>query len=389
MKNRKGFTLVELLAVIAILAILMVIAIPGIITLFNNAKTNAFITEAKAVYKAASQKYNADVFATGQTTQDYTTGDLDLNGSDIQYLVNFKNNKMVYFYVQNGENILTLNNSDIKISDITENKKSIDTEGTKLALDNSKTVIDNTKDGTLKNYRIYGNAEGIKNINIVSYGKNLFDNNFDNYIEMTSSSTYSLSNNVYTFTNSTDASSQRAQFFIPSRYFESGKWYTISCQINYSINSSRKITMGYGTSVLFKELFEIKNQALPTGESIQMFTKSFTPDFSAYPVETYKNLNIYFYLGTNETITVSNIQIEEGTSATTYDEKGPKTIVIKLTNPLFENDYIDYAKQQIVRENGSIETLNLSGKGIATYDANTNLIITTDNGSPNEVYITK
>ena len=385
MKNRKGFTLVELLAVIAILAILMVIAIPGIITLFNNAKTNAFITEAKAVYKAASQKYNADVFATGQTTQDYTTGDLDLNGSDIQYLVNFKNNKMVYFYVQNGENILTLNNSDIKISDITENKKSIDTEGTKLELVNSKTVIDATKDGTLKNYRIYGNEQGIKNINIVSYGKNLFDN----YIEMTSSSTYSLSNNVYTFTNSTDASSQRAQFFIPSRYFESGKEYTISCQINYSINSSRKITMGYGTSELFRELFEIKSQALPTGESIQTFTKSFTPNFSTYPVETYKNLNIYFYLGANETITVSNIQIEEGTSATTYDEKGPKTIVIELTNPLKENDYIDYVKQQIVRENGSIETVNLSGKGIATYDNKTTLIITTDNGSPKEVYITK
>ena len=42
MKNKKGFTLVELLAVIAILAILVILAIPNVIKLYNNAKKTDF-----------------------------------------------------------------------------------------------------------------------------------------------------------------------------------------------------------------------------------------------------------------------------------------------------------------------------------------------------------
>ena len=38
MKNKKGFTLVELLAVIAILAILVIIALPNVMGMFNEAK---------------------------------------------------------------------------------------------------------------------------------------------------------------------------------------------------------------------------------------------------------------------------------------------------------------------------------------------------------------
>ena len=35
MKNNKGFTLVELLAVIAIMAILLIIALPNVLKMFN------------------------------------------------------------------------------------------------------------------------------------------------------------------------------------------------------------------------------------------------------------------------------------------------------------------------------------------------------------------
>ena len=44
MKNKNGFTLVELLAVIAILAILVIIALPNVIKMFNNAKKSSFLT---------------------------------------------------------------------------------------------------------------------------------------------------------------------------------------------------------------------------------------------------------------------------------------------------------------------------------------------------------
>ena len=49
MENKRGFTLVELLAVIAILAILVIIALPNVINMYTKARKNAFLTEAQNV----------------------------------------------------------------------------------------------------------------------------------------------------------------------------------------------------------------------------------------------------------------------------------------------------------------------------------------------------
>ena len=55
--NKKGFTLVELLAVIAILAILMLLIMPNILSMFNEGRQNAFITQSQRVWRAAEQDY--------------------------------------------------------------------------------------------------------------------------------------------------------------------------------------------------------------------------------------------------------------------------------------------------------------------------------------------
>jgi type IV pilus assembly protein PilA len=47
LKNKKGFTLVELLAVIVILAIILAIAVPGISGIINSAKKGSFESDAK------------------------------------------------------------------------------------------------------------------------------------------------------------------------------------------------------------------------------------------------------------------------------------------------------------------------------------------------------
>lgn len=47
MKNNKGFTLVELLAVIVILAIILAIAVPGISKILEGSKKSAFEADAK------------------------------------------------------------------------------------------------------------------------------------------------------------------------------------------------------------------------------------------------------------------------------------------------------------------------------------------------------
>lgn len=49
--NKKGFTLVELLAVIVVLALLMVVSTSAIGTALTNAKKNTLVSEAKKVLK--------------------------------------------------------------------------------------------------------------------------------------------------------------------------------------------------------------------------------------------------------------------------------------------------------------------------------------------------
>ena len=58
--EKKGFTLVELLAVIAILAILVIIALPNVLQMFNNAKKSTFKTEVLTVYKQAGTDFIND-----------------------------------------------------------------------------------------------------------------------------------------------------------------------------------------------------------------------------------------------------------------------------------------------------------------------------------------
>jgi type IV pilus assembly protein PilA len=55
-KSKKGFTLVELLAVIVILAIILAIAIPGIAGIINSAKKGAFESDAKMLVTGIEYK---------------------------------------------------------------------------------------------------------------------------------------------------------------------------------------------------------------------------------------------------------------------------------------------------------------------------------------------
>ena len=59
-KNNKGFTLVELLAVIVILAVIILIAVNAIIPQMNKARKNSFIDEVAVYVQAAEKAYVAN-----------------------------------------------------------------------------------------------------------------------------------------------------------------------------------------------------------------------------------------------------------------------------------------------------------------------------------------
>ena len=57
MKKKRGFTLVELLAVIVILAVILIIAMPKISDVIKNSKESSLVTTAKLIASQAEKKY--------------------------------------------------------------------------------------------------------------------------------------------------------------------------------------------------------------------------------------------------------------------------------------------------------------------------------------------
>ena len=61
LKNKKGFTLVELLAVIVVLAIIILIAMPSVMSAMDKARKNSLVTEASEIVKIAQTAYADDM----------------------------------------------------------------------------------------------------------------------------------------------------------------------------------------------------------------------------------------------------------------------------------------------------------------------------------------
>lgn len=112
MNNKKGFTLIELLAVIAILSILLIIAIPGVLEMYNNAKEDTFIDQARSIYNTAQKQYLSDQMGSASDNVRYchdSTGTgtyenaLEISGNTkVYYDISFSAGKVVSFTVTDG-----------------------------------------------------------------------------------------------------------------------------------------------------------------------------------------------------------------------------------------------------------------------------------------------
>ena len=125
--NKKGFTLVELLAVISILAVLVIIEHPNVMGIFNSAKKTSFQTEVKQVYRVAQTAWvNDSLFTTGVQEYGRCNGcsykKLDLTGrKEFNYYIRFDRSGCITKYIaDDGTYRFEYNGGCLDITQITE-----------------------------------------------------------------------------------------------------------------------------------------------------------------------------------------------------------------------------------------------------------------------------
>ena len=130
--NKKGFTLVELLAVIAILALLVIIALPNVLSMFNNAKKDLFLTEAKNVFKESTKKYISDNMHNSNEENIYCKSETDSKnpldmdiGNTYYYIEKDNTGKTIKFVAWNSSGYVTkIVGDNVMLNDVTGNNVS-------------------------------------------------------------------------------------------------------------------------------------------------------------------------------------------------------------------------------------------------------------------------
>ena len=128
MKNKKGFTLVELIAVIALLSIIMLLIVPNVANYLNNSKKTLFYDNVVNMFKSATTTFMYQDDPTNTTfSNNGVKLDVDVE-SEYVYTIKVNNygevisidvNNGVYSYNKSSSDINEgLNKSDIKLEDV-------------------------------------------------------------------------------------------------------------------------------------------------------------------------------------------------------------------------------------------------------------------------------
>lgn len=183
MKNKKGFTLVELLAVIVILGVLLMIAVPAVQNVIKKTKNNATQKQAELFIDAAKKMAIID-----EATNDkviYKLSDLDSSVDTNRFtgmVVASKENGSYkyYIYLNDSVNKKTIGNNNDSIfqfasedeinENVTDGGKIFEEKSTSIIKVNNNTYSYTNTNNTLITYHSYSVKENV----IVTVGDNTY-----------------------------------------------------------------------------------------------------------------------------------------------------------------------------------------------------------------------
>ena len=61
MKNKKGFTLIELIAVIALLAVILLLIVPNVVNILGEGREDAFVNQIQSIMRASENEYGTNL----------------------------------------------------------------------------------------------------------------------------------------------------------------------------------------------------------------------------------------------------------------------------------------------------------------------------------------
>ena len=360
MNRKKGFTLVELLAVVVILGVIATIATPIVKKYINDSKLDSAEASLKSVERAANL-YFTNNNVKNQIVIDLTSNQLQMKNNKVKkgYVIGTRKNFKIYLYkdgycmFKEGNNI------------IIEKKKLDDCNfeiGGSFKVSSTNKIA---KTETITGYKIYGNTannislgETNKTITLKLSGKNILDKSqfkqqgFKNDTSvsawgevLTNSWVVSNLKPSATYTITFDATCVN----IPA--------YDTKSSANFGFYLYSGVT---GYSSIWLNTSSSKYYAV--GDSFSSVKTITTPanlheSAGKYKVNGYSNRYLKNSVQVLGEFIFKNIQIEEGSTATAYEPYiTPQEYTITLNAPLRKVgtavDYIDSTISQIVRNVG-------------------------------------
>lgn len=119
--NKKGVTLMELLFVMTLLAVVAIVTYPYVLDSYRQSQKETFLTEARNVYRRATEKYGAELVKNNRLSviTDSDMSKLDMNGDKLKYCVHLTyDGDITDIKVSNGEYYIDGKNDFLNVSTV-------------------------------------------------------------------------------------------------------------------------------------------------------------------------------------------------------------------------------------------------------------------------------